>query len=153
LTEKGGTPTTLTSLTIDGEDYSDHLADFFGTTNLPANGTLTAALGASGFDTLPADIVFAFSGVDPDGDKWTQKLTITFMPEQISAAMVLTSAPAAEVQNPKGDPNCTANHPFYQELNLEERNGYAVKLTKFYAGQNDFSNNISNWFGSDRLAA
>jgi len=39
----------------------------------------------------------------------------------------------------------------YQQLNLGELNGYGVKLTKFVAGGNDFSDGIANWFGSVQL--
>jgi uncharacterized protein (TIGR03437 family) len=40
----------------------------------------------------------------------------------------------------------------YQALNLVERNGYEVRLTKFIAAGNDWSDQIANWFGSLRLA-
>jgi uncharacterized protein (TIGR03437 family) len=66
--------------------------------------------------------------------------------------MVLTSSPATEVRNPTFDPNCTASHPFFQQLDLQEENGFEVQLTRFLAGGNDLSANIPDWFGSWRLA-
>src|SRR5207244_1910376 len=80
------------------------------------------------------------------------KLTVWFMPEQAAAAMTLSSSPGTVLRNPKGDPNCDANHPYYQQLNLQETNGYEVRLTKFLAAGNDFGDQIVNRFGSLRLA-
>src|ERR1039458_8333153 len=66
--------------------------------------------------------------------------------------MSLASLPGTEVENPKGDPRCSSGYPFFQELNLQEKNGYEVYLTKFLAGGNDLTADIATWFGSLRLA-
>lgn len=47
---------------------------------------------------------------------------------------------------------CPADYPYYQELNLQELNGYEVYLTNFFDGGDDDSDNIEYWFGSWRLA-
>src|SRR2546430_211909 len=48
---------------------------------------------------------------------------------------------------------CQAPYQFYhQQLDLQEKNGYEVVLTKFLAAGNDLSANIPDWFGSWRLA-
>jgi subtilase family serine protease len=80
LAETAGTSTTITGLTIDGRDYSGQIADFFGGTDLPAYGTLSAALGAKDMD-VPANVLFSFSGIDKSGLKWSKELTVAFVAE------------------------------------------------------------------------
>jgi uncharacterized protein (TIGR03437 family) len=151
LTEIAGVATTLTDITIFGKSYASQIGNFFGTANIPAYGTISAALGAS-VNTFPDTEVLGFTGRDASGATWTQQVTVQFLPKQLSAAMTLTSSPATEVRNPTYDPNCTPDFPFYQELDLQEKNGYEVQLTKFLAGGNDLSSSIQDWFGSWRLA-
>jgi uncharacterized protein (TIGR03437 family) len=151
LTEIGGVASTLTGLTFGGVDYSASILSFFGSSTLPAHGTLSAALGARNL-TVPVNEVFVFSGVDATGAQWSQQLTATFLPQQISASVLLTSAPSVETQNPAGDPNCDPGYPYYQELNLQEQNGVGLTLTKFLAGGNDLSDSIQDFFGGYRVA-
>lgn len=151
LNEIAGTATTLTDFTFLGTDYAGSITSFFGTASIPANGKISAALGAS-VPTVPTNGVLGFSGRDSSGATWTQQITVQFLPAQQSAAMVLTSSPATEVQNPTYDPSCTPSHPFFQQLDLQEQNGYEVQLTRFLAGGSDLSANIPDWFGSWRLA-
>jgi uncharacterized protein (TIGR03437 family) len=152
LAEVAGTSTTLTGFSIDGTDHTADISAWFGSTSLPAHGTLSASIRSRGL-TVPVNRVFLFNGRDnASGQTWTQQLSIPFLPQQLSASMVLSSSPGTEVQNPNGDPNCPAGYPFYQQLNLQEKNGYEVILNKFLAGGNDWSSNIAGWFGSLRLA-
>jgi uncharacterized protein (TIGR03437 family) len=152
LNEIAGTATTLTDFTFLGTDYASSITSFFGTANIPANGKISASLGAT-VATVPTTGVLGFSGKDASGATWTQQISVQFLPAQQSAAMMLTSSPSTEVRNPTFDPNCTASHPFYQQLDLQEQNGFEVQLTRFLAGGNDLSANIPDWFGSWRLAA
>ena len=87
LAETAGASTKLTGFSIDGYDYSAQIPAFFGSTNLPANGTLSAALRAKDLN-VPANLVYSFSGVDSTGQKWTQQLTVSFMPEQAAARRI-----------------------------------------------------------------
>jgi uncharacterized protein (TIGR03437 family) len=151
LTEIAGTPTTITSFAIDGADHTADIATWFGSTTLPAHGSLSAALRSRGL-TVPSTRTYSFGGMDSTGQRWSQQISVPFLPQQISASMALSSAPAAVARNPKGDPKCAADHPFYQELNLQEQNGYEVQLTKFVAGSFDLTDQIATWFGSLRLA-
>jgi uncharacterized protein (TIGR03437 family) len=82
----------------------------------------------------------------------TQQISVSFFGKQLSASMKLSSSPGTEIQNPNGDPNCDAGYPYYQQLNLQELNGYEVHLTRFLAAGQDWSDRIPNWFGSWRLA-
>jgi uncharacterized protein (TIGR03437 family) len=152
LAEVAGTSTTLTAFSIDGVDHTADIPAWFGSTTLAAHGTLSGAIRSRGL-TVPVNRVFLFSGRDnASGQAWTQQLSIPFLPQQFSASMVLSSSPGTEVQNPSGDPNCPSDHPFYQQLNLQEKNGYEVFLNKFLAGGYDLTSSIVGWFGSLRLA-
>ena len=160
LTETGGAPTTITGFAIDGYDLTEYLDVLFGTANLPAGGSLSVDLRAKNLE-VPSDHVFVFAGVDGSGQKWAKQVTASFRGPQpgspgtqkTAAAMSLTSDPAVVVKIGKGDPNCSADHPFGQVLTLRELNGSAVKLTKFLAGGNDFSDRIASWFGTQTLPA
>jgi hypothetical protein len=156
LKETGGAPTRITGFSIDGDDLSDSIADWFGTSDLPANATLSLAMRARDLD-VPSDHTFAFSGVDYSGQKWSQEVSASFQGprtgNQKSAAMSLSSDPAVVVKLGNGDPNCAPDHPYSQQLNLSELNGVAVKLNKFVAGGYDYSDRIAAWFGSQTLAA
>jgi len=72
---------------------------------------------------------------------------------QKGAAMSLTSDPAVVIKTGAGDPKCAPDYPYGQTLNLQERNGIAVKLTKFVAGGSDYTDRIPSWFGSTTLPA
>jgi uncharacterized protein (TIGR03437 family) len=151
LAETAGVATKVTGFSIEGSDYSEQIPFFFGSTTLPARGTLTAPM-RTRITTVPADRTFAFSGIDPDGQRWNRKVTVSFLAEQVSAAMSLSSSPSIVRQTAKADPTCSADRPLYQQLNLQELNGAEVRLTRFVADSADLSDQIQSWFGSLRLA-
>ena len=122
LKETAGVSTRITGFSIDGKDYSGQIPLFFGDTSLPANGTM-AASPRSVFQSAPSEHVFAFAGVDADGQRWTRQLTVSFLDEQGPAAMSLASAAPVVRPGAKPDPRCTAANPIYQELKLQELNG------------------------------
>jgi len=66
--------------------------------------------------------------------------------------MGLLSAPSILVKKPKPDPGCSADYPYLQQLELVERDGVEVRLTSFVAAGNNWSDQISDWFGSLRLS-
>ena len=128
LSEVAGTSTTLTSFTIDGTDYSSRIGAFFGTSTIPANGTLSASLREAGV-TVPATRTFGFTGRDSSGRTWTQQTTAKFLGAQISASMQLIGLPATVRQDPTQGPDCQ----YSQALGLQELNGHSVTLTRFLA--------------------
>jgi uncharacterized protein (TIGR03437 family) len=152
LTETAGVATTLTGFTFNGQSESQYITSFFGSASVPAHGTLSANLGAS--LSSSGNVVFGFSGVDASGAQWSQQITVPFLPMQISAAMSLASAPATVAETPNGVEGCgdTGFQFFYQQLDLQELNGFEVELTRFLAGGNDYTQYIPDWFGSWRLA-
>ena len=149
LSEIAGTGTTLTGFTIAGADDSSDIPSWFGSGVIPANGTVSASLKAL-LTTLPVNRVFGFSGMDASGATWTRQITVPFLAQPTSASMTLASVPATVV--PDTTHGCGSQAPYYQQLNLEEQNGYEVQLTRFLSGGNDDSSMIGTWFGSWRLA-
>lgn len=72
--ETGGVARTLSGLLINGVDFSPQIPAFFGTSRLPAGGTLGANLIVQ-WSPTPATLTFAFSGTDASGHNWTQSAT------------------------------------------------------------------------------
>jgi lysyl endopeptidase len=78
LQETNGAATTLTAMKINGVDYSSSIAGWFGSTTLPANGTLSAVIHTSGLVT-PLTEYFEFWGTDvASGQTWYRLMTVTF---------------------------------------------------------------------------
>jgi hypothetical protein len=153
LSEKGGATTRVTAFAIDDDDLSEYIADWFGSTTLPANGVLSVDLRSKDVDVL-SDHAILFAGVDDSGQEWTRHILLPFRgPKPAGAAMSLTSDPAVVVKIGQGDPACSPDHPYGQTLNLREMSGAAVKLTKFVVGGFDYTDRIASWFGSQILPA
>jgi uncharacterized protein (TIGR03437 family) len=149
LSEIAGTAATLTVFTIAGSDYSSDIQSWFGTASIPPNGTISASV-RSKLITLPVNRVYTFSGTDASGASWSRQITVPFLGQTSSASMVLASLPATVV--PDTTHGCSSQYPYYQQLNLQEQNGYEVQLSRFTDGGNDDSSTIGSWFGSWRLA-
>ena len=143
LTEVAGVSTTLTGLTIAGTNYSSDITSFFGSTGIPANGTLSASLQTTNLNA-PTSLLFIFSGVDAGGRTWSQQATVQFLGPQLSALLTLTGLPNQVTLNSL---NTEPNFPWCQDLGLEENNGHAVYLTKFLADGDDLSDQIADYFG------
>jgi uncharacterized protein (TIGR03437 family) len=152
LTEVAGVATTLTNFTFGTQSLADQITNLFGSASIPAKGTLSAQLGAINV-TVPSTVTLGFSGVDASGQKWSQTVPVTFYGKQLSASMALASSPSPVHQIPTGAPLCAKGVQFYQQLNLQEKNGYGVNLTRFVANGSDLTSSIASFFGSTRLAA
>jgi uncharacterized protein (TIGR03437 family) len=152
LTEVAGVGTTLTGFTIDGTDYSSQINEFFGDSTIPALGALSAELRTKGL-TVPTSVVFGFTGTDPNGNPWSQKLMAPFYGLQITASMALTSFP----NTVREDPNAPQNCQWPQFLGVQEQNGHSVQITKFRVGSPygtvDLSSQILTFFPSTTLPA
>ena len=147
LSEKAGVATSLTSFTIDG--VRQNLA-FWTSTNIPANGTVSATLSGSGLNP-PLNRLFVFSGLDPGGQAWTHQISVPFLPspgQVLAPAVSLASVPSTIRQNPQADPSCQ----WSQQLTIQETGGFLVQLTGLHAGTSDFSAQIQQLFGTTRLA-
>lgn len=152
--ETAGVATKLTAFSVGEHDLTQYINDWFGSANLPANGTLSAKLRSRDLP-VPTEIVFSFSGVDAGGRVWSKQIPVRFVSaaETKTAVMSLTSTPDLVLKVGKGDPNCPADRPYFQQLNLRELNGHEVELSKFVAGGFDYTSQIASWFGSLRLPA
>jgi hypothetical protein len=81
LQETAGVSTNLTGFTFDGMSFAGSLASFFGSTTLPAHGTLTAKLNAGNL-APPASVPIVFTGRDASGASWSQQIVVPFLPAQ-----------------------------------------------------------------------
>jgi uncharacterized protein (TIGR03437 family) len=150
LADSGGLPSIITEFSIDDTDSTSRISLFFGSTTLPAFGSLSAAMRGK-ITAPPADHLFAFAGIDAAGKTWRRGVVVHFLAGPSTAALSLTSSPATVRQSPKGDQNCPAERPLYQQLILQEQNGIGVRLTRLAADGKDVSDQIGSWFGSFRL--
>ena len=81
LKETAGVATTITGFTFGGVSYAASIAKFFGSTTLPAHGTLTANL-QSATIVAPATEAIGFTGRDASGATWSSGTTVSFLPKQ-----------------------------------------------------------------------
>jgi len=85
LSESNGVPTTLTDFTIGGISYASQMTSFFGTTNILANGFISASLGYKTL-TVPSTQVFGFNGIDASGRQWSQQVSVSFLGPAVAPA-------------------------------------------------------------------
>ncbi|HLK65439.1 MAG TPA: hypothetical protein VKU19_18500 [Bryobacteraceae bacterium] len=77
LTETAGEATQLTTVKVNGTDYSSSIKSWFGTGQIPAKGSISAPL--SGTGGFPKGIqYFEFWGIDDSGQHWYRETTVTF---------------------------------------------------------------------------
>jgi uncharacterized protein (TIGR03437 family) len=146
LTETGGVAAALTGFTFAGTDFSSSIPDFFGSSALAAYGTLQGALRVK-LKTVPSTLVLGFSGVDANGNHWSQQITVPFYGRQTTASLALSSSPGTVELDPTAPSDC----PFLQQINIQEQNGYGVTFTRFTGGGLDLTSDIQDFFGSLRL--
>ena len=76
LTEEAGVGTTLTSFSINGTSYD--IATTFGSTSIAADGSVSSKnLSLSGL-SVPTNVIFTLSGVDANGQSWSEQMSIPF---------------------------------------------------------------------------
>jgi len=80
LNETAGVATTVTGFTFDGANFAGSIGSFFGSTTLPAHGTLSANLRAGNI-TVPSSVLIVFTGRDASGTTWTQQIAVPFLPK------------------------------------------------------------------------
>ena len=148
LTEEAGVGTTITGWTINSVDDFPLFAQDFGTTALPAYGTLSATINTATPAVVPSARVYVFTGVDADGRTWSQQYTLTLEGPLQTPLITLTGVPPNVQQNPSADPACQ----WSQQLMVQENRGFAVELTRLLAGAADWTSRISQLFGTTHLA-
>ena len=77
FTEEAGVGTTLTGLGIGGADYTSQIAGLFGSAKVAAGGSVTAAVGLKNL-SVPANLLFTYSGIDASGRQWSGQMSIPF---------------------------------------------------------------------------
>jgi subtilase family serine protease len=81
LQETAGVATTVNGFTFDGISFAGSIGSLFGSTKLPAHGTLTAKVSAGNIPA-PSTGVLVFTGRDASGAVWSQQITVPFLPAQ-----------------------------------------------------------------------
>ncbi|HEV3202494.1 MAG TPA: hypothetical protein VGZ73_31590 [Bryobacteraceae bacterium] len=77
LAETAGAATQLTSVKVNGTDYSSNIKSWFGTDRIAAKGTISAPLSGSG--VFPAGTQYLeFRGIDSSGQHWYRTATVSF---------------------------------------------------------------------------
>jgi uncharacterized protein (TIGR03437 family) len=77
LTETAGVATNLNGFKINGTDESSQIASYFGSSTIPAYGTISVNLQATS-QTVPGTVTFSFTGIDAGGRQWSQQLSVPF---------------------------------------------------------------------------
>ena len=75
LTDETGIGATLSGLTINGTSYN--VANTFGTSNIPAGGSVSANLTLTGL-SVPTNVGIILQGTDSNGGAWSQQLSLAF---------------------------------------------------------------------------
>jgi uncharacterized protein (TIGR03437 family) len=75
LTEEAGIGTILTGFTINGA--SSDVVSSFGSATIPSHGSLTATVKFANI-SVPAVVVFGFTGLDASGQAWSRQISIPF---------------------------------------------------------------------------
>ncbi len=148
LTEEAGVATTITGWTINGNNDFALFAQDFGSTTLPAYGSLSAVITSAVPAVLPSARAYVFSGVDAGGRTWSQQYTLTLEGPLQTPDITLVSAPATVQQNPAASSSCQ----WSQQLILQEQLGFGIQLTRFLAGGVDRTSQIQQLFGTTHLA-
>jgi hypothetical protein len=78
LSETAGVATHVTALKFSGMDYSSSIATWFGTTAIPANGTITAPLTVAGLFPHGDQYVEFWGTDDASGQPWYRVAVVTF---------------------------------------------------------------------------
>jgi uncharacterized protein (TIGR03437 family) len=147
LTEAAGVATVITDYTVNGASRLDELTKAAGGSTLEAHGSLSANLTLSDLN-VPGAVIFGFSGVDASGRQWSQQLSVPFYGPPLVSVFSLGTHPTTVLQDPSADPSCQ----WSQQLNVQERNGFPLQLTRIVAGSNDITSQIQQIFGTTRLA-
>ncbi len=148
LTEKAGVSATLTSLTVLGANLSPRIVSFFGTSRIPANGSISAPIDVN-LNPVPSTGIFLFSGTDANGHPWSAQTTAQFVTTKLQAPwMSVSTVPGTGNATPSSDPSCA----FQDTVILEENSGNGINLNSFRAGTSDLSDSIQGIFGTTHLA-
>ncbi|MBV9769931.1 MAG: S8 family serine peptidase, partial [Bryobacterales bacterium] len=77
LKETAGVATNLTGFTVNEEDDTAQIVNYFGSSTIPASGMISATLGFQSL-TVPTSVAFAFTGIDAGGRQWSQQISVPF---------------------------------------------------------------------------
>jgi uncharacterized protein (TIGR03437 family) len=146
LTNQSNDATTLTKFTIDSFDESSNIKSWFGTSTIPANGSILTGLQSVNLN--PPSIVLGFAGVDESGATWSQQLTVPVVARVLEEPSLLLTTPATVAPNLSNSPSCQWPQP----LLLEEQGGYDTRLTSLVLNGASSTSQLQQIFGTTTIA-
>ena len=137
LTEEAGVGTTLTGFTMNGKSYDP--AASFGSTAISRDGSISSKnLGLANL-TVPANVVFTFSGMDATGGQWSNQISAPFsgprIPLTVAGASNAASGQASYAPGMLLSVYGTALGDFAQSAGT-------IPLTDYLAGFEAWVNNV-----------
>jgi uncharacterized protein (TIGR03437 family) len=125
LTETAGVATTITSLTIAGQDISSHIPSLFGSASIPPAGYVSAVVDITNV-AYNQNNTIEIDGVDPgSGISWSQAFNVQFADPAGSVSSLLASGLPALVYPDAAAPDC----PIRQHIILQSVGDSPVSLT------------------------
>jgi hypothetical protein len=77
--------------------YAASIVSFFGSTTLPAHGSLSASLQAVDI-AVPSSMAMVLTGRDASGATWTQQIAVPFLPQPTSTGNSTSNRATANVR-------------------------------------------------------
>jgi uncharacterized protein (TIGR03437 family) len=147
LTNQSSVATTLTKFTIGSFDESSTINSWFGTSTIPANGSILTSVDQADLNP-PSNLILGFAGMDASGAIWSQQLAVPVVARVLEEPSLLLTTPATVPPNLSGAPSCQWPQP----LLLEERGGYDIRLTNLIVNGTSYASQLQQIFGTTTIA-
>jgi uncharacterized protein (TIGR03437 family) len=146
--ESAGVATQLTSLSIDGTDFSSRIREWFGSNTLNPNATLQVSLRGRNI-RVPGTVQFIMGGIDTATRRtWSRTLNVPFQPKPLRSQLSILSLPAQVQQDPT-----SSDCQWLQYFAVTEQGGFPIRLTKLVADGDDLSADIADFFETLEIPA
>ena len=150
LNELAGVPSNLTGFSIGG--VAQTLSTWFPSPSIPAGGVLSASVTLRGI-AYPSTQVFAFTGIDANGNTWSRQVPVSFDGPQVFQNFSVTTVPLNMRQAPPNAQRIAQSCAWSQRISLDETGGYTFQIVGMSMGNLDMTPEIPAIFGTTRLAA
>jgi len=143
LREIGGVPAVITGFTIDGQPQS--LDQYFPTTQLPANSTLSVLITLKNLPT-GSTRTFGITGIDASGVAFSRQTTVTYFASFEYSDFSVTAIPSVISQD-RSNPSCL----WPVRLNLADLGGFDTTIIGLFIDFASYTSRITSTFGTSRL--